>query len=108
MEVDPLRNALIGDPIISPDDMARVLQDYQSPLLPLVDLLLQVRVRRFGADERSVNVVVAEVRRERPRRWVTVLVRDCFALYCTLRRAALPHVIRRATPGYAPGQVSYS
>ena len=96
VDLDLLRRAVAGPRIANPAAMLPALRNAHNPLGLLLELVLSVRQRPQTRAAHNVNVALALLRRRQPRRWVTLAVRRCFAIYCALRRAAVPQASRGA------------
>ena len=101
LDIDTLRTSLAAQRLRSPEDLMRELLVAGSPYSVLLDVVLSVRVYERTRLSHTVNVALAELRTGTPKRWVSNAIRQCFAIYCALRRSAVPHGAHHPTPNVA-------
>ena len=92
-----LRGVLAGLRVRSPAALMQELRRPTSPLRSLLALVLGVRVYERIRARHTMEAALMELASSRPRRWVLTAVRQCFAVYCALRRAAVPLARRGST-----------
>ena len=68
-----------------------------SPFTILLEIVLSVRVYERTRMQHTLNVALRELHSGAPSKWVIFAVRQCFAMYCALRRAAVPLAAHRTT-----------
>ena len=97
VHVAELREFVTAQRVADPDDMMLRLTVPGCPFVSVLELVLSLRSRPQVRAGHNVNVALAELRAGTPSRWVEAAVRRCFAIYCALRQAALPHATGEAT-----------
>ena len=97
VDLGALRSTLAGPRIRDPTAMIQELLVQDAPVRTLLELVLGVRVYERVRVQHTMSTALAELASPTPSRWVLTAVRQCFGMYCALRRAAVPLSVQSAT-----------